>query len=190
MDVPRHFACYVPMPHAIRQHNPRNIVAARKNSRKVPAPLRARRYGDHIRFQPRQFQRAMRPLVPRPQFHAPKRPRRRCRTYKSIRCYLLKLHNNIDARTRQIATSAPLPPHKSTSKFTRSITRIGVSPEACGRPIHAGPVGQESQSISYSPFPHFTGCGQEGWSLCWSSSRTLGVIQTSLPPSPWIVSIT
>ena len=66
-------------------------------------------YRNNIRLQPRQLQRPMRPLVARPQFHAPKRPRRRRRARNFIRFDLLDLHTQFDARDYRFATLRTTP---------------------------------------------------------------------------------
>src|SRR5580692_426671 len=78
----------------------------------------------------------MRPLVARPQLHAPKRPRRRRRARKNFRLDLLKLHISFDARDRRTATPGlgALSRAKSSPLFPRSITRF-VPPKAVDRPV-------------------------------------------------------
>jgi len=95
MDVLRDSACHIPMPQAIRQYHPCDVVAAREHRRKVAATLSTRRHGDDVRFQPGQLQGTMSSLVTGPELHAAEGPRRRRRALNLFTLDFLELHRHI-----------------------------------------------------------------------------------------------
>ncbi len=48
MNMTRHSACHIAVPNAVRQHHPRNIIAAREQCREIPACIAAAGHRNHV----------------------------------------------------------------------------------------------------------------------------------------------
>src|SRR6266851_9038492 len=94
MNMTRDPACHIAVPNAVRQHHPRNIIAAREQCREIPACIAAAGHRNHVALQPRQLQRTVRPLIPRPKLHAPKWTQGRSRARQFRRLNLLEFHGS------------------------------------------------------------------------------------------------
>src|SRR6266478_5967523 len=97
MDVARDTSRRISVADAIRENHAGETVAAGKYCGKIASLVASGGHGDDVAFQTCQLQRAMRSLIPGPQFHAPEGPHRGFRAIKLFGFNLLKLHTNFDA---------------------------------------------------------------------------------------------
>src|SRR5215472_18102005 len=121
MDMPGDAAGRISVAYAISQYHPGDVVGARKHRRKIAALVSPGRYGNHVAFQSSQFQRAVRALVARPQFHTAERPLvRRC-TCELLAFDLLDSHGAFDAEEMD-----PVTRHPSLALFRPALRRLGM----------------------------------------------------------------